>query len=51
MCLCDLVGHFEKSLAGDRTGIEGTEVLKLDVETPKIRGYSSQLDPETDHTD
>lgn len=53
VCLCDLVRHFEKSLADDWTGVEGTEVLKLDVEPPKVRGYPSQLDTwtETDHTD
>lgn len=40
----DSVGHSEKGLAGDWTGPEATEVLKLSAEPPKIRGYSSQFD-------
>lgn len=40
-------GRSEKGLAGDWTGPEGTEVLKLSAEPPKIRGYSSQFDTGT----
>lgn len=38
------LGHSEKGQARDWTGAEGSEVLKLNAEPPKIRGYSSQLE-------
>ncbi|KAG7238698.1 hypothetical protein INR49_030408 [Caranx melampygus] len=39
--------HSEKGLDGDRPRAEGSEVLKLSAEPPKIRGSSSQLDSGT----
>lgn len=41
------MGRSEKGLAADWTRPEGTEVLKLRAEPPKIRGYSSQFDTRT----
>lgn len=42
--LCDMVGRSQKSLGGDWSGAEGTKVMKLKAEPPKIRGCSSPQD-------
>lgn len=48
---CDLAARSKKGPAGDWTGSEGTEVLKLNTEPPKIRIFLTDTETINSQTD